>query len=476
LDTKGPAAKGEGRSQSLAAILSFVWPGLGQLYAGRRRLAALLLVPTVPLIAILAYQLRQGWDVFIARFIDPQFSLWALAIVALMAAWRIAAIVQPYLGAGWRKNRRILERLPAACLVLVVVVTHGFAGAVLVTTYDADSRIFGSDEGLLGGDLATPIPTPTPTPGPTASPSPSPSTTPQPAPDGRVTMLFTGVDSAATRSTRSYDALMVVSYDPKKNTIQLVSIPREIAAFPFYFGGRDRASDWITYLPNYLGGGHITGSPDSPYMTLVKEIQYLVGIHIDYWTVIDMNGFIKVIDALGGVDVVSSYIIHDSTYDWLDKVNFGVHIGSGPQHLNGAYALAYARSRHGGGNDYKRAARQQQIMRALMAKMSKPGAIFGLTTVISTAGASIKIGSTNPARPFRPSMVADLLADAQAVPAKNITSIVLGPPYTKSIPRSLASGKSSICMSMPMVAAESIKLFGGDSIWFGQPTPPNTCP
>jgi LCP family protein required for cell wall assembly len=486
LDISEPAATGKGHSPSLAAALSLIWPGLGQMYAGRRRLAALLFAPTLPLAAILAYQLRQGPDVFIARFVDPEFCLWALAIVGLMAAWRIAAVVQPFLSEGRRlrpANRPMLDRLVAAVLVAAVVVTHGLGGLVLATAYQSTSSIFDGSPGLLGDELATPTPsalaslTPSPGPSPTASPSPSPipPATPKPA-DGRVTMVFTGLDSATTRSTGSFDALMVVSYDPKKNAIQMVNIPREIASFPFYFGGKDRASDWITYLPRYLQSGHTTGSPDSPYMTLVKEIQYLVGVHIDYWCAIDLNGFVKVIDALGGVDVVSPYVILDKTYDWLDRVDFGVFIAKGPQHLNGAYALAFARSRHGGGNDYKRAARQQLIMRALLAKMSAPGAIFSLTGVIATVGASVKTGSTNPAKPFRPTMVADYLAAAEGVPSKNFTDVVLGPPYTKSIPRVLANGKSSICMSMPMVAAESIRLFGADSIWFGQPTPPNTCP
>jgi LCP family protein required for cell wall assembly len=474
LDTNSEPTTGKGRSPSLAAILSFIWPGLGQLYIGNRRMAALFLAPTVLLVAILAYQLRQGVVVFGARFADPEFCLAALVVVLLIAVWRIAAVTNAFQKGQKRSDRRILDRLVVSALVVVVVVTHGFSSVLLVSAYDATSKVFGSDNGLLGGDLATPIPSATPitTAGPTASPTPVPTT----PPSGRVTMLFTGVDSAGGRDTRSYDSLMVVSYNPTANTVQMVSIPREIAAFPLYYGGHDHASDWITYLPNYVRSGHIKGSPDSPYMTLVNEIQFIVGVHIDYWTVMDLNGFVKMIDALGGIDVVSPYVISDPTYDWLDFKHYGVYIGSGPQHLNGAYALAYARSRHGGGNDYKRAARQQQVMMALLSKMSKPGAIFQLNNLIAQVGSSVQTGSTNPAKPFRPSMVADYIADAEAVPAKNFTQIVLGPPYTSSIPRALANGKSSICLSMPMVYAESIRLFGVDSLWSTKAKPANSCP
>lgn len=474
MDTNEPSTRAGGRSPSLAALLSFIWPGLGQLYVGNRRLAALFLAPTILLVAIVGYQLRQGVVVFGARFADPEFCLGALVIVILIAIWRLAAVANAFLTGQQRRDRRVLDRFVVAALVAIVVVTHGFSGVLLATAYSATSNVFSSDNSLLGGDLATPIPTPTPiqTAGPTGSPTPVPTE----SPSGRVTMLFTGVDSANGRDTRSYDSLMVVSYDPTANTVQMVSIPREIAGFPFYWGGKDHLSDWITYLPNYLRSGHIKGSPDSAYMSLVNEIQYIVGVHIDYWTVMDLNGFVKMVDALGGIDVNSPYVINDPTYDWLNQKNFGVIIGSGPQHLNGAFALAYARSRHGGGNDYKRAARQQQVMMALLAKMSKPGAIFQMNNLIAQVGSSVQTGSTNPAKPFRPSMVADYIADAEAVPSKNFTNLVLGPPYTKSVPMSLAGGKASICMSMPAVATESITLFGKDSLYYGKPKPANVCP
>lgn len=473
--TTEPAVKARHGSPSLAALLSFIWPGLGQLYVGNRRLALLFLSPTVLLVAIIAYQLRQGIVVFAARFADPAYCIGALIIVILIALWRIAAVAHAYVAGRHVHSRRFLDRAVVALLVAVVVVTHGFSSVVLANAYTATSNVFSSDNGLLGGDLATPIPSATPIP--TLGPTPSPTPVPTAASDGRVTMLFTGVDSAAGRDTRSYDSLMVVSYDPTANTIQMISIPREIAAFPFYFGGRDHAADWITYLPNYVRSGHIKGSPDSPYMTLVNEIQYLIGVHIDYWTVMDLNGFVKMIDALGGIDVDVPYLIDDPLYDWLDAKHFGVVIQPGWQHLNGAYALAFARSRHfAGGNDYKRAARQQQVMMALLAKMAKPGAIFQLNNLIAQVGSSVQTGSTNPAKPFEPSMVADYIADAENVPSANFTQLVLGPPYTSSIPPSLANGKASICMSVPMLAAESIKLFGADSLYYGKPKPANSCP
>jgi polyisoprenyl-teichoic acid--peptidoglycan teichoic acid transferase len=466
-------AEGTGRSPSIAALLSFVWPGLGQLYAGNRRLFALFLIPSLVVVALIVYAMRQGPIAFGARFADPAFDLAALVVVILFGLWRLAAVVQAYVAGHRRKERRMVDRAVLAALAVVVIASHGFTGTVLATTYSAMSNVFDSSNDLMAGDLATPLPvqTPTPTPGTLQTPTPEPTA----ASDGRVTMLFTGVDSASTRDTRSYDSLMVVSYNPKANTVQMVSIPREIAAFPFYWGGRDKASDWITYLPNYLRSGHIKGSPDSNYITLVKEIQFLVGVHIDYWAVMNLQGFIKMVDAIGGIDI-NAQAVSDPTYDWLDTKHFGVYINAGQQHLNGAYALAYARSRHGGGNDYKRAARQQQVMLALLKKMSQPGMIFQLNNLIARVGSNVEVGSTDAANPFKPSMVADYIAAAEAVPANNFTNLVLGPPYTASIPHNLSGGKASICLNIPMVATQSIKMFGTDSLYYGKAKPADTCP
>ncbi|HEX7613573.1 MAG TPA: hypothetical protein VF371_12440, partial [Candidatus Limnocylindrales bacterium] len=71
-----------------------MWPGLGQLYIGNRRLAALFAVPALLILLLVTYQLRQGVVVFAARFADPAFSLAAIVIVVAAGVWRLASVVQ----------------------------------------------------------------------------------------------------------------------------------------------------------------------------------------------------------------------------------------------------------------------------------------------------------------------------------------------------------------------------------------------
>ena len=105
MDKNIPSANGRGRSPSLAAAASFLWPGLGQFYKGKRRLAAVFAVPALLVLLILAYQLRQGVVVFAARFADPPFALAAIAIVIALGAWRLASVVHAFLGGS--TSRRI---------------------------------------------------------------------------------------------------------------------------------------------------------------------------------------------------------------------------------------------------------------------------------------------------------------------------------------------------------------------------------
>jgi LCP family protein required for cell wall assembly len=460
LEKRTSVENSRGRSPSLAALLSFVWPGLGQLYVRRRRAAAFFALPAILVLLLLAYQMRQGIVVFAARFADPSFSFAAVVIVILLGVWRLVAVGDAYAHVERRTARRLPEKLIVAALATIIVISHAGVGYLLAVTGNAGSQAFNQNSDLI--DPATPGPSLAfgQTPGPTAEPLPTVSA------NGRVTILFTGVDAAPGRGQTLYDSIMVVSYDPSANSVQMVSVPRDSASFPFYFGGVDKASVKINSLPTYVRNGWIK-SPDSPYITLVKEISYLVGVPINYYAVMDLNGFVAMIDKVGGIDIVNPGAINDSSYDWLDGKTYGFYLAAGPQHLDGTHALAYVRSRHGSGNsDWARSSRQQQVLVALLHKMAQPSEILALPGLISTLGSSVT--TTFPAN-----KVADYVAIGQGIPSANISEVVLGPPYTIT---GITSVNAASCLLNAKVAALSVQLFGKDSLWYGKPEPANTCP
>jgi len=462
LDTDAPAPRVRGRSPSLAALLSFLWPGLGQLYTGKRRLAAFFAVPALLVLLLLVYELRQGLVVFAARFADPAFSRAAAVVVVLLGAWQIAAVSHAFVSGEPRPTRRSLDTVVLAVLAVVLVTGYAGAGMLLALAADAGSHVFNPESSLV--DLTTPSPNPSSSalPGSTATPIQTPSI------DSRVTILFTGVDAAAGRTETLYDSIMVVSYDPKTDSVQMVSVPRDSASFPLYFGGQVNVTTRINALPTYVRNGWVR-SPDSPYITLVKEVSYLVGIPIDYYAVMDLDGFVTMIDAVGGIDVVNPSAISDPAYATPAGTITGFTLAAGPQHLDGAQALAYVRSRHGVNNsDWARSSRQQQVLVALLHKMAQPSELLALPGFISTLGASVTTD-------FPAGQVADYVAVGQNVPSQNFTDVVLGPPYTL-LNVNTTSTASTTCLLNYKVAALSIQLFGQDSLWYGKPAPANTCP
>jgi LCP family protein required for cell wall assembly len=462
VDTEAPPARGRGRSPALAALLSFLWPGLGQLYAGRRRLAAVFAAPAVLVTLVLLYQMRQGLVVFGTRFLSPRFALAALFIVLAIGAWRLVSVVHASLTGRPFRTQRTLERASLIALAAIVLLTHSAAGYVLWVSYQADTQVFDPVSPLV--DVTT---TPVPILSPGITPGLTPTAAPTPSINSRVTILFTGGDYDPTRgadqSARD-DSIMVVSYDPKANSVQMISVPRDANYYPLYFGGRVGADPRINALSGYVRNGWVR-SPDPPYTTLVKEVSFLIGIPIDYYAAMNLNGFVKMIDMVGGIDVVNPSVIDDPLYATPVGEVIGFHLAAGPQHLDGLTALAYVRSKFTAGeNDFSRSTRQQEVLVDLLHKMAQPSEILQLPSLISTMGSSV---TTN----FPADQVADYVAIGQNIPSANFKQVVLSP----TAGYSMYVG-SAVCLNAPKLAQLSIQLFGTDSTWYGQKQPVYTCP
>ena len=454
LNSNTPSAKGHGRSPGLAAFLSFLWPGLGQFYAGKRRLAAFFAVPGLFLLLLLAYELRQGLIVFVARFADPAFSLAAIVIVIVVGLWRLVSVVHAFLSGERLRRRRVADGAVAAVLVAVIVASHLGVGGLLLLTYNAGSQVFTPD---IGQAMPTSSLAPGQTPEPTEVPLPTP------VAGERVTILFI----AGSTQGYLYDSIMVVSYDQKTNSVEMVSVPRDTGYFPLYFGGIYPYK--INYLPQSVRNG-VLKSPEGTgqaagIATLIKEVSFLVGIPINYYASMDTDGFVRMVDAVGGIHVVNAKAIADPTYDWLDggRTPNGFYLSAGPHDLNGTQTLAYVRSRHTIGDyDWGRDRRQQEVLVDLLNKIkSEPLALPGL---ISTVGSTVRTD-------FPANQVADYVDKGQSVVSGGtIKQVVLGPPYA-------TPARSSIyCLLNAKVAALSIEWFGTDSTWYGKPAPADTCP
>lgn len=568
-----PPASPAGKSPLAAAALSFVFPGAGQLYLGRRVSAAAFAVPAAVVVVWTLLQFTQGLAYFAVSLLDQSYALTVMVVAAAFTAWRVASIVHPFVVV-----RPVhLSPLHGGVMALLVLTTVGMGDVVVSNAYDAYAasrqiasndfadatapptmryvsvatpsfgpgnaaspmpsdtpeitpspdpcatpgtalRLFGSSLPVAAaaplpmtldalaepmavppgssspspspsvvpdvtaspsasasatasqGDTGSPIPgapsespsaspSPSPSPSPTPTPTPTPSPTPTPIPgpgpmppydSHRLTFLLTGVDFMTGRSHASNDTLMLVSVDLRTGAVAMVSVPRDTAAFPFYWGGRAPDNFKINSLAKAIAAGQF-GSPDTPMNTLANEIGYLVGVRVNYYAEIDMDGFSQMIDLVGGVDVNNPTALNDPyTCTWVP---------AGLVHLDGATALRFVRSREST-SDYARASRQQLVMVALEKKLATPAMLPQLGSLLALAGQSI---ATN----FPLSMAKDYVSVAENI--SSISHCVLGPPYNYHPPSSETGGTWTSRLLLDRVANLSVGLFGSDSRYYGQP-------
>ena len=447
-------------SPAVAGFLSFLFPGLGQLYVRHRRPAAVFAVPVLALIALIAIQSVSGIQFFFAQAVDPSFALAALVVIVVLGIWRLASIGHAVLAAQV-PGKRLRPGLAAAVLILglAVVVPHAVAVYYAWSFYDAGTKIFQADG-----------PAPTATPGPAASldaslgPSPSasddkgfaPPPTALPAPTStRVTFLLTGIDSGHDRTHALTDTLLVASIDRQTHQAVMLSIPRDISNFPMYSGGtfHGKINSLLSTAVN-----DPRQFPDGPVLTLTKEIGFLVGVPINYYAAINLEGFQTMVDLVGGVDIVNPNLINDPLYDWFDGTS-GFTLSPGPHHLDGRTALAYVRSRQGAGDsDFTRAARQQQLLVALRAKLGTAGLLQKLPALLKVASQTIRTD-------FPPGQIRDYLVLANSVSDQSIEHHVLGPPYAISPPMSTTGGVYILQIDFKKWSKLSVKIFGNDSAY-----------
>ncbi|PTE72486.1 LytR family transcriptional regulator [Staphylococcus devriesei] len=178
------------------------------------------------------------------------------------------------------------------------------------------------------------------------------------------TIALFGVDSDAQRKSANdgerSDTVMLLSINPNKQTTEIVSVPRDTQAEIVGRGTTEKINHAYAY------GG--------PTMA-VKSLEKLMNVPVDHYATIDMDGLHDMIDALGGIDVVSNdtFTAH------------GTHFVKGTKtHVDGDTAMHFIRSRkeEGAGGDFGRQERQQLILQAMANKMTSASALAHFPSLI----------------------------------------------------------------------------------------------
>jgi LCP family protein required for cell wall assembly len=367
-------------------VLNFIVPGSAQVLSGNRRLGRFGLGATLTLWALIvllgvAYLL---WPAAIFTLFTSTLGLWAAAAVLVFYA-----VVWVILTLDTIRLVRLVKATPTArpfiaglATVLMVLVsgTAGYGAYVATSASGFLSSVF------VAGPTEPPV-------------------------DGRYNILLLGGDAGDDREGMRPDSISVVSIDAQTGQATMIGLPRDLQWFPFSDGspladvypegygsidGCEVGDDPSACQLNWVYTEVELKSPEM-YPKAVDEgsepgiegmrdaAQGITGLTIQYYVLIDMQGFSDLIDALGGVDinVTSRVPVHsDETFTdvafWFEP---------GMQHMDGYHALWFARSRHGT-SDYDRMNRQHQLQEAILAQ-ANPTNVIAKFEAVAKAGTQV---------------------------------------------------------------------------------------
>jgi LCP family protein required for cell wall assembly len=387
----------------IAGLLSAVIPGVGQAFNRRYRLARWLIVPAlvlVPLVLILAQLFS---PVRLAAWaVNPAVLQTLLVLNVVVLVWRLIAVGQAFFDSRYPAVPGRLGFAGLVVLSILVLAPHAYAWQVGSAADRAFASVFQGGTLGDGGEAVGPVP----------------------GPGERINILLVGVDATEERSATLTDTMMVVSLDPVGKTASMLSIPRDLVFVPLGNG-----DDYGPKINSLLGFAERNPDmfPNGPMRALQDAIGALLGIPIHYYARIDFEGFINMIDAVGGVDINVRKDLEDPSYDGFGINERGWSITKGRHRLDGVNALAYARIRKAAGeSDFTRAARQQEILIAMRQRVSSGTTLlFDLPDLLTAVGKTLRTDIPVSALP-------DLIVTFESVESDRIARGVIRHPLVRT--------------------------------------------
>lgn len=183
---------------------------------------------------------------------------------------------------------------------------------------------------------------------------------------GRTTILLLGSDvREQDDGPGQMDTIMLLTLDPTTGQAGVLSIPRDLwVPIPNHLNGRINTAYYLGDVGDYPGGG--------PALAM-ETVRRNLGVAVQHYVRVDFQGFVKLVDLIGGIDINVERAVDDPNYPFWgpdgEEVFGQLTIEAGPQHFGGDMALKYARTRYSTG-DIDRTRRQQQILRAVLKRVT----------------------------------------------------------------------------------------------------------
>ncbi len=393
-------AQDPGRPRSFGASLGFpllglLLPGAGLLATRHRALGAALLGVSLTVGLALAGGLLMARDAVASLLVRPAVLDAAWVLVAIGTVVWVSSLVLTHLALRPERPTLVQRFVGTAFIGLLSL-------AVTVPGFGAASRI--RDTSSLIADVFS---------APTARPQASASTTTRNPVDPwrdrpRLNVLLLGGDSGTNRDVSlgaRTDTVILASVDTHTGDSVLFSLPRQTARMPFpadsplarsypygFTNGNPLDAEYfLNAMYNNVPasvGADVLGDVKNPGAEVLKlSVGEALGLPVDYYVMVNMDGFVEFVNALGGVTVnINKPVAMGGNSSLKIPPNQWLHPGP-DQHLNGREALWFARGRYGT-EDYERMTRQRCVVNALV-KQASPTKVLANYEAITKAGKNI---------------------------------------------------------------------------------------
>lgn len=433
------------RHPLVAAALSALIPGTGQLYAGKtRRALPYLAVSAVVVGVVAALAVRDPLGVVKLAF-RPGVLLGLLGVDVALLVFRAIASVDAYrVTARTRPVGPWAMRAGVVALSIVLVTPHAWFAYYDLVQYDLISTIFAAPDSTTTSTLApstTVIATTTAGPSSgttsatptTATTTPTTTTTTLPPPAwaelDRLNVLLLGSDAGVGRIGVRTDTMILASVDPATGDVALFGIPRNLARVPLPPSIEIWDCNCFPPILNELyryGEEHPDAfpGPATPGANAIKAaVAELLGIPVHYYALVALEGFVDLVDALGGVTLTVTERIYDPIYPKEGGGTEVIDFAPGTYEFDGHDALAFARSRRSS-DDYDRMGRQRCVIEGLVNQADPLSLLRGFPRIAEVLKANLETDLPLEALP-------DLIDLVALVDTERALSLPLIPPtYT----------------------------------------------
>ncbi len=392
-------------------LMTLLVPGSAQIVAGDRKLGRLALRVTLcawALLIAMVLLLLLNRTLLINIITNPFASLLIiLVLVALALGWALLflntlRLIRPVLLAPKARPAVVIA------LVLALVLSSGtlaYAAYLLNVSRNAIGSIFST------GPAIDPV-------------------------DGRYNFLMMGGDAGDDRTGRRPDSLSVLSVDAKTGQTAIISVPRNLQNAQFsedspmrriYPDGYNCGDEClINAINTEVTNEHADlypGVADPGAQATLEAVSGTLGLTVQAYVLVDMEGFAKLIDAMGGIRIkAGGWVPMSGYFDEVTRIH-GMPLGwipAGEQTLNGDQALWYGRSREFV-DDYARIQRQQCVQQAML-KQLDPATLLGKFEDIASAGT--KVVDSN----ISSSQLGSFVDLAMKAKGQEVRRLTIGPP------------------------------------------------